>query len=176
MRLTGALGRRGVTVRSYRIPLWHEDRLLVVILAWTTILSSWLWWVPIRCMIEGAPFEWANEFGQGRLMGKGMGGDFLVLLLLSCLFISIVYLGWRGAQAPFKPMLLLWTTVNLATTMIIVLDDPAQYRFRGDTMGVDINMAWFMPGLKGDWSRWCATGSCATRWRRASAPCRSGRD
>ncbi len=134
---------------GYSLPLWREDRLLFLVLLATTVLSSWLWWVPIRCIAEGRPFEWANEFGTGLLRGAGMGGDFLVLLLLSAMLVSIVFMGWRGARAPFKPLLVLWTSVNFASTMIIVLNDPSQYRFRGDTFGIDINMAWFMPFLKG---------------------------
>lgn len=134
---------------TYTLPLWREDRLRFCVVLGTSILSSWLWWVPLRCIMEGEPFQWGNPFGEGMLRGSGMGGHFWVLLLLSSLFISIVYMGWRDPRGVFKPLLLIWCAVNLIGTLIIVLDDPSRYRFRGDTMGIDINMAWFMPALKG---------------------------
>lgn len=133
---------------NYKLPLWTSDRLLFFVVLGTSVLSSWLWWVPIRCVMDGPLFEWANEVGRGRLRGAGMDGDFLVLVLMSTLFIATVYMGWRGAQPPFKAILLVWIAVNFASSAILTHDDPAAYRFRGDTMGIDINLAWFMPALK----------------------------
>jgi len=134
---------------GYGLPLWREDRLLFGVALSTSLLSSWLWWVPVRCVMEGEPFQWANSFGNGVLRGSGMGGDFWVLLLLSTMFIAIVYMGWRSPQGVYRALLPMWCGINLIGTLIIVLDDPSRYRFRGDTMGIDINMAWFMPALKG---------------------------
>lgn len=123
----------------YRVALWGEDRLLGVILAGTATLSAWIWWVPIRAMIEGTPFEWSNNFGMGRI---------LVLALLSGFFISVIYSGWRGARAPFKATVLFWTGMNLVDSLITIARNPAGYRFRGDTWGIDLDMATFMPALQ----------------------------
>lgn len=138
-----------VALRNFALPLWREDRLLFMVVLGVSVLNSWLWWVPVRCVMDGPAFEWANTFGAGRLSGAGMGGHFPVLMLLSGCFVSLVYLGWRGGGAPFKPLLLLWCGVTFASSLSQYLANPDGYRFRGDTLGIDVNLGATMTALYG---------------------------
>lgn len=136
-------------MKTHQIPMWREDRLLFFVVLGVSLLSSWLWWVPIRCMMEGEPFRWAMTIGEGNIGGNGMGGHFLILITMSALFISVVFMGWRGGHGTFKPLLIFWCAINAANTLIASINSPDGLRFRGDTMGIDINLIWFMPALKG---------------------------
>ena len=145
----GVYSSEDVAVGGYRLTLWDEDRLLIFIVTGVSALSSWMWWVPIRCVMDGPGFQWVSRIGAARLEGAGMGGHFPVLVLLATLFIAIVYLGWRGAPHPFKPLLLIWCSVSFGGSLYLALENPEGYRFRGDTMGIDVNLAIAMPLLKG---------------------------
>lgn len=133
----------------YHLPIWHEDRLLLTTVLGVSVLSSWLWWVPLRCIMDGPAFQWANTFGAGVLRGSGMGGDFLALVLISGLFMTVVYTGLRGARAPFPALLLFWTSIIFAGTFARAWSSSEGYRFRGDTMGIDVDITWTMPALDG---------------------------
>lgn len=138
-----------MNLNRYTLPLWRDDRLLFFVVLGVSLLNSWLWWVPVRCVMDGPAFEWMNTFGRARLSGAGMDGHFLVLALLSGYFVGLVYLGWRGGSAPFKPLLLLWCGVSFASSLLQYLAHPDGYRFRGDTLGIDIQLGWTMAALHG---------------------------
>jgi len=99
--------------------------------------------------MDGPAFQWSNTIGRGQIGGAGMDGHFLVLVLLSLMFISIVFMGWRGAQAPFKFMLIAWCALMFTSSLTTAIDNPGGYRFRGDTMGIDVNLTYTMPSLLG---------------------------
>src|SRR5215475_14707175 len=61
----------------------------------------------------------------------------------------LMYLGWRGAKRPFHWLLLLWHLPLSIGVTSIALRFPDDFRFRGDTLGVDVSLAWVGPLLFG---------------------------
>lgn len=123
--------------------------ILFAILALNGFLSAWLWWVPIRCVMDGEVFRWANSYGTAHLVGTGISGHFPILLMLSSFLVVITYLGWRGGRPPFHALIIIWSGISFAGTLTSSIQNPESYRFRGDTLGIDISLAWIAPSLWG---------------------------
>ena len=83
---------------------WKPDRILVALLAWTS-LTTLVFWLPlVRGAFDGTSYQWA----LGRLGGAGVGGDYWLPVLGSAFAIATLTLGWRGARPPFHWLLLAW--------------------------------------------------------------------
>jgi hypothetical protein len=103
-------------------------------------------WLPlIRGLMDGATYEWGVSFLGKQFGGKGLSGDYWFLLLEAIIAIAVVYLGWRGARQPFPWLLLLWNVSGLLNASYLAIRFPEEYRFQGDTLGVDISVAWIGP-------------------------------
>ena len=124
-----------------------QKKLLPIVLLMLGFMVAWLWWVPMRCMMDGNVFQWGNSFGFASLRGNGMMGDFPILVLLSSYIISMIFLGWRGARLPFHIMLVVWCVVEFATATVSAIQNPDAYRFRGDSFGIDISLALVGPTI-----------------------------
>lgn len=127
----------------------RPDRLLRMLLGWTVVTMIFTWLPLIRGLMDGPSYAWGTSFWGYRVGGTGIGGDYWVLVSQAVLGLSVLALGWRGAQAPFHAMLLLWHGVLGSSAVYSALTRPEQYRFRGDTMGIDISVAWVAPLLFG---------------------------
>ena len=125
--------------------MWKPDRLLKVILIWTSITMIIVWLPMVRTVMDGATYEWSNQYLGMQFSGKGMEGDFWILPLLTAFCVMLLYLGWRGARQPFHWLLLLWNGANIVESVYNALRFPERYRFRGDTLGVDVSLAWVGP-------------------------------
>lgn len=148
--------------------------LLRALLVWTA-LTFLPFWLPLnRGLLDGDTYEW----GLGPLGGRGAGGDYWTLPLFLAAGLVILWYGWRGARRPFHILLLLWhlPLAGLVSWGAWKLRD--ELRFRGDTLGVDISLAWVGPALFGgfalaallwaarDWPR--SAGRPAPPWTRAN--------
>lgn len=128
---------------------WRPNGLLKAILIWTAITGLMIYLPFIRGLMDGSDYRWGNAFWGIQLNGSGVGGDYWVLPLQTALVIAVLLLGWRGAKAPFHWLLLLWHlpfSIGVTSTALRFPDD---FRFRGDTMGVDFSLAWLGPLLFG---------------------------
>ena len=124
---------------------WKPDRLLKAILIWT-MLTLLLTWLPlVRGLMDGDSYQWGNSFWGFQFEGRGVQGDYWVLVLQALIGIALLYLGWRGAHEPFSWLLLLWHIPLGVQSTYDALSSPEEYRFRGDTLGVDISLAWVGP-------------------------------
>lgn len=116
---------------------WHPDRLLRALLAWTA-LTTLIFWLPlVRSLMDGDTYEW-GLFGLG---GHGLHGDLWLPALGAALALSIRWLGWRGARLPFHALLLLWLVPLGAGATYLSITQPEDFRFRGDTMSLDVSLA-----------------------------------
>jgi hypothetical protein len=103
-------------------------------------------WLPlVRGFMDGDSYQWGSSFWGFQLGGRGLHGDYWVLLLQAAFGITLLYLGWRGAQQPFHWLLLLWHVSLGAQATYDAISSPEDYRFRGDTLGVDVSLAWVGP-------------------------------
>ena len=79
--------------------------------------------------------------------GRGIGGDYWMLIPAAAYVFSLLYLGWRGGRQPFHWLLLgfhfplAWAVTRAAWT------DPQALRFEGATVGLDMSLAIAGPAL-----------------------------
>ena len=116
---------------------WKPDWRLRTLLAWTA-LTTLIFWLPlVRSLMDGDSYEW-GFFG---LAGRGLHGDLWLPALGVALALSIRWLGWRGARMPFHILLLLWLVPAGTAATWLSIANPDDFRFRGDTMGIDVSLA-----------------------------------
>ena len=85
-------------------------------MGWTVVTTSVLWLTLMRALL--VPSRRWSLFG---LDGTGLAGDLWIVALLAGFSALMLALGWRGKQAPFHLMLLLWhgTISSVAITVAI---------------------------------------------------------
>ena len=128
---------------------WKPDRLLKVILIWT-ILTLIIVWLPlVRGLMDGESYQWGNSAWGFQFGGRGLGGDYWFLLIQAGFGLVLLYLGWRGARQPFHWLLLIWHIQLALQSIYNSWTSPEDYRFKGDTLGVDVSLAWVGPLLFG---------------------------
>jgi len=127
----------------------RPDRLLRAILIWTAVTLIIVWLPFVRGLMDGDAYEWGNEFFGKRFGGHGVRGDYWLLVIEAAFGIFLLYLGWRGARPPFHWLLLFWQILIAAQACYNSFSAPEDYRFQGDTLGVDVSLAWVGPVLFG---------------------------
>lgn len=156
---------------------WKPDRLLKAILIWTVFSLLFVWLPLVRGVMDGDNYQWGNSFFGFDFGGRGVQGYYWILLLQALLGLAVLVLGWRGARKPFPWLLLLWHILLGAQAIYNSLKFPEEYRFRGDTLGVDVSLAWVGPLLFGGFallSIWWVIRHvntptrAAPEWRRAN--------
>jgi hypothetical protein len=125
--------------------VWKPDRLLKAILIWTMLTMVTVWLPLVRGLMDGESYQWGNTFWGFQVGGHGLRGQYWLLLLQALFGLTLLYLGWRGARQPFHWLLLLWHIPLGAQAIYDSLTAPETYRFRGDTLGVDVSLAWVGP-------------------------------
>ena len=128
---------------------WKPDKLLRAILIWTVFTFVIVWLPLVRGLMDGDSYQWGYAFWGWQASSHGITGDYWLVVLQAIVGIVLLYLGWRGAKQPFHWLLLLWH-FSLATQAIYnSVTSPEDYRFRGDTLGVDVSLAWVGPAVFG---------------------------
>lgn len=125
--------------------LWKPDRILRAILIWTTITMILVWLPFVRGVMDGESYQWGRTFWGFQLSGSGVRGDYWLLVVQALFGITLLYLGWHGARQPFHWLLLLWHVPMGLQAFYDAFTSPDDYRFRGDTLGVDVSLAWVGP-------------------------------
>jgi hypothetical protein len=123
----------------------RSDRLLKVILTLTSFTMIIVWLPLIRGWMDGNSYAWGHSLFGKQFAGKGISGDYWLVVLQAVIGIALVYLGWRGAKQPFHWLLLLWNVSGFLNAFYNAIQFPEEYRFRGDTLGVDVSVAWVGP-------------------------------
>ncbi len=119
------------------------------------LLMSWLTlgfvpgWLPlVRSVVEGPAYHWGATFFGRAFGGAGPGGDFWFVALMAAIGVAFLVVGWRRPNGPFRIVLVAWLALMLADTLYGVIAAPGSYRFRGDTLGIDVSLALAAPALK----------------------------
>lgn len=126
--------------------VWRPSRLLKVLLIWSAVTFIIFWLPTVRGVLDGPTYQWVGLFG---FRGAGTAGDYWFPVLASTLAITFLALGWRGARPPFALLLLGWHGLLAVGATWLALSRPEDFRFRGDTLGVDVSLAWVGPLLFG---------------------------
>jgi hypothetical protein len=128
---------------------WKPDRLLRAILIWTTVTFIIVWLPFVRGLMDGDSYQWGYEFFGKQFGGRGVHGDYWMLVIEATFGILLLYLGWRGARPPFHWLLLFWQILMAAQACYNSFTSPEDYRLKGDTLGIDVSLAWVGPVLFG---------------------------
>ena len=118
------------------------DRVTRAALAFFT-LTTLLFWLPaVRGAFDGASYQWALlAFG-----GRGIAGDYWFPLLGACGALAVRSGVCRGRR--WAVLLLTgWSVLVLSVAVWMTLSSPDDFRFRGDTLGMDVSLAWAGPLL-----------------------------
>jgi len=121
--------------------------LLYSLLTVTAAANYTLWLVMVRCLFDGDSYQWGMRLGLTGLRGSGVGDDFWVLVLMTAFVLSLIHLGSRGARAPFAAMLIGWYAVHFYAATRLAIEHGSTWRFRGDTLGIDVRLDLVMPAL-----------------------------
>jgi hypothetical protein len=125
----------------------RPELLLKIVLIFTAVTMIAVWLPLIRGVMDGPSYEWATSFMGKDFGGKGVGGDYWFVVLQAVLCLATIYFGWRGARQPFHWLLMIWIVPSLISAIYNAIKFPDEYRLRGDTMGLDISLAWIAPGF-----------------------------
>ncbi len=123
----------------------NPDRLLRRVLILTMIPFVTVWLPLIRGLMDGVTYEWGASLWGVAVGGRGIENDYWILPILAAFSITLLYFGWRGARQPFHWLLLIWNIPNAIEAVYNAIRFPERYRFQGDTLGVDISLAWVGP-------------------------------
>jgi hypothetical protein len=123
----------------------RPDRLLKVILVLTAFTMIVIWLPLIRGLMDGSSYQWGHSLLGKQFGGRGVSGDYWLLVLQAIIGVALVFLGWRGAKQPFHWLLLLWNASGVLNAFYNAIQFPEDYRLQGDTLGVDVSLAWVAP-------------------------------
>ncbi|MCZ6835347.1 MAG: hypothetical protein O7G85_06180 [Planctomycetota bacterium] len=128
---------------------WRPDWLLRILLTWTSLTFILAWLPFVRCTFDGATYNWGFSWWGIDVGGSGISAHFLLLVVEVGLGVALIWLGYRGARKPFHWLLIAWHTAIFTSFTTISLLSPEEFRFRGDTAGVDFSLAWVGPVFTG---------------------------
>jgi hypothetical protein len=120
---------------------WVPSRLLRGLLVWTALTTVVFWLPTVRGLFDGTSYTWALA-GFG---GAGLTGDYWFPVVGVAFALVMLALGSRGARAPFHVLLVGWHVLLLTGVIHAARSDPEGFRFRGDSLGIDISLAWIGP-------------------------------
>ncbi len=128
---------------------WRPDRLLRVLLTWTSLTFLIAWLPFLRCVMDGNSYTWGLGWWGIEAGGTGVSGQYWLPVVEVALGVTILWLGSRGARVPFHWLLLAWHTALFTSFTYYSLTRPEDFRFRGDTAGIDFSLAWVGPVFTG---------------------------
>ncbi|HJU64519.1 MAG TPA: hypothetical protein VJ596_02530 [Gemmatimonadaceae bacterium] len=123
----------------------QPGRLLRALLLWTALTTVMFWLPAVRGLFDGRSYTW----GIGGFGGSGLDGDYWFPLAGVAFALVLQLLGWRGARRPFHILLVGWHLLLVAGAAYAGQRDPEAFRFRGDSLGIDVSLVWIGPLLFG---------------------------
>jgi hypothetical protein len=118
-----------------------RDRPYLWVMGWlvfTTLVMPQL--VLARSLIQ-ADYRWS----YAGFSGTGMGGDLWFVIVVFTFVAAMMWYGWRGARMPFHVLATLWTSALTVRLIVGVIEHGHNMRFRGDTLGINVWLGWFIP-------------------------------
>jgi hypothetical protein len=119
----------------------RRDRFYLWVMGWlvfTTLVMPQL--VLARSLIQ-SDYRWS----YAGFSGTGMGGDLWFVIVMFAFVAAMMWYGWRGARMPFHVLAVLWTSTLTVRLIVGVIQHGHNMRFRGDTLGINVWLGWFIP-------------------------------
>jgi hypothetical protein len=126
----------------------RSDRIRRILMCWLTLSTLFAWLPFVRSIFDGPSYSWGGDYWGIQFSGSGLGGDFYILPLAVAYALTMLWLGWRGGRQPFHWLMLGWMIPGLIRSAYESITAPEQFRFRGDSLGIDLSLAWFAPALQ----------------------------
>jgi hypothetical protein len=137
------------------------DRMARTALGLFTLTTAVFWLAAVRGAFDGPSYQW-GLFGLG---GRGVSGDYWFPLVVVIGALAVLAGGWRCRRWAFA-VLAAWSVLVFVTVLAVVASNPAEVRFRGDTLGIDVSLTWIGPLLFGAG----AVVSLVAAWRQYRHP------
>lgn len=117
----------------------HEKLSRQYLIFWVTLVFLFAWLPLVRSIFDGGSYEWGTAHFGAAFRGAGLSGD--LWYLLSKLAIGVLAL--YGTCRIWRPGL--WLACAIVAIYFMdslqgYLTDPAALIFRGDTLGIEINI------------------------------------
>ncbi len=122
-------------------------RVQILLMSWLTLIFLTAWLPMLRGAMDGPSYEWGGGLLGFQFSGSGLAGDYWFVLIRSAVALALLWYGWRRPNGGFRLALVGWLALMLADTLYNVVTAPGDFRFRGDTLGVDISLAVAAPAL-----------------------------
>ena len=122
-------------VPDYRAPLTRR-----MSLGWFSLTTVAFWLPTVRGAFDGASYEW-GLFGLG---GRGTGGDYWLPLATSLAAIALTAGARRGRRWALWAIAA-WSLLLTLALSIFMATSREDFRFRGDTLGIDVSLRWVGP-------------------------------
>ena len=122
-------------------------RIQVLLMSWLTLVFVIAWLPLMRGAMDGPSYQWGASLLGMEFSGAGTAGDYGFLLLKAAIGVALIGAGWRRPNGAFRLALPLWLALSLADTLLNVLTAPEDFRFQGDTLGVDVSLVLVAPAL-----------------------------
>lgn len=126
---------------------WYPDRLLRVVMFWLVTWLVFSWLVVVRGGVDPR-YVW----GFLSFRGPGATGDYWGMVVVATFAWSTLYLGARGARAPFHAMLLAWNAIFTTIFTRYAIEAGAGATLEGNAWGFEISLQYAGPILFGTFS------------------------
>ena len=126
---------------------WQPSWRLRLLLSWTSVTFVAGWLPFVRGPFDGATYEWGTSYFGRAFGGAGAGGDYWLAAVKVGFALLLLVLGWRGARTPFPQLIVGWQAFGLADALHEAITSEDPLRIRGDTLGMDVSLAWVAPTL-----------------------------
>lgn len=121
----------------------------VVLMIWISLIFLGAWLPFLRSLMDGASYQWgARMFGM-EFGGAGLSGDFWYALMKAAMGLAFLWFGWRQPNGKVRYAIAAYLALVFADTMFNVLTAPEAFRFRGDTLGINMSLAFVATLLDG---------------------------
>jgi hypothetical protein len=122
-------------------------RIHVLLMSWLTLVFVTAWLPLLRGGMDGPSYEGGATLLGMRFGGSGTGGDYWFVAVKAVIGVAMLGFGWRRPNGPFRLAMMGWLALAFADTLYSVVTAPETFRFRGDTLGVDVSLAVVAPAL-----------------------------
>ena len=116
----------------------HASRSLRWLLVWTSVTTVVFWLAAIRGTFDGPSYRW-GLVGFG---GRGTSGDYWFPVVMALAALFVVAQAWRRATWRVLAIIMFWHLALFLGAAWFAVARPDEFRFRGDTLGIDISLAW----------------------------------